>query len=613
MDYLRLYENEDLESKICNIVYGDEDYIDALRKNNFYELHYFLSPLRHDLFKWYPFKEDGSLLEIGASYGQLTSLFTSKVDHVVAVEDRKIKCDIISKRAENATVLLSDFNDLQLDEKFDYIVLCNIFEYAKSFYDSENPYVDYLNYLKGFLKEDGVILMALSNRLGLKYFAGFKEEHTSQYFTGIEGYKNIDYVQTFSKPEITNIIENAGFSNYKFFYVYPDHVFTEVITTDKLINKMPFNGINEYADERILFFDEIRLNLTLSQDNMSQYFANSFLIEIRSSDMNYLTDKINYIKAGSQRKEEFQIFTTIWDDGKVSKSPGSPKANAHVKRMFDECKGTMGKIRCLDAEMKGDTLYYDFLNEHSYESMIMEALIDDDKDKFFKLLEDFYDALFYGSFESDEYANEEFLSVFKDKSDIKFHCHEKTYLDLNLGNIFMINGEFICVDYEWIFDFKIPLEYIFFRTINHHLFGNKLIHEFTNYEEIFDHFNLDIKNRSLFQGWECDFLRYILERPPFTKSKIITLENIEKYDNFEEYVNKYNYMFSRNLNPYKWNSFKREIIMNQQKDIDLKNKEIKRKNKELKKKNKEIESLLNSKSWKITKPLRKVKSIIKRQ
>ena len=569
--------------------------------------------MRHDLFKWYPFKEEGSLLEIGADYGQLTSLFTKKVSHVVAVEDIKSKCDIISKRAEDATVLLSDFNDLQLDEKFDYIVLCNIFEYARSFWNSENPYVDYLNYLKGYLKEDGIILLALSNRLGLKYFAGFKEEHTNQYFTGIEGYNNIDYVQTFSKPEISNIIENAGFSNYKFFYPYPDHVFPATITTDKLINKMPFNGIHEYSDERILFFDEIKLNLTLSQENLSQYFANSFLIEIRSSDRNYPTDKINFVKAASQRKEEFQIYTTIWDDGKVSKSPASPKAKSHIKRMFDENNGTMGKIKCLNAEMKGDSLYYDFLEENSYENLIMEAIIEKDKDKFFKLLEDFYDALFYDSFESVEYADEEFLSVFKEKSDIKFHCHEKTYLDLNLGNVFIIDDEFICIDYEWIFDFKIPLEYIFFRTINHHLFCNKLINEFTNYEEIFDHFNLDIKNMKLFQNWECDFLRYFLNRPPFTKSKIITLENIEKYDSFEDYVNKDNYTIYGDFNPYKLDSFKRDIIMNQKKEIDLKNKEIEQKNKEIRKKDNEIESLLNSSSWKITKPLRKVKSLLKRQ
>ena len=61
-------------------------------------------------------------MEIGAGYGQLTSLFTQKVNRVVAIEDRQSKCNIISKRAEDATVLLSDFDDIELEEKFDYIV-----------------------------------------------------------------------------------------------------------------------------------------------------------------------------------------------------------------------------------------------------------------------------------------------------------------------------------------------------------------------------------------------------------------------------------------------------------------------------------------------------------
>ena len=45
----------------------------------------------------------------------------------------------------------------------------------------------------------------------------------------------------------------------------------------------------------------------------------------------------------------------------------------------------------------------------------------------------FYDAMFYNSFESDEYATEEFLKIFKVKSDIKFHCHEKSNWDLNFN------------------------------------------------------------------------------------------------------------------------------------------------------------------------------------
>ena len=49
-----------------------------------------------------------------------------------------------------------------------------------------------------------------------------------------------------------------------------------------------------------------------------------------------------------------------------------------------------------------------------------------------------------------------------------------------------------------------------------------------------------------------------------------------------------------------------------QNEIELKNKEIRKLNKELEKKDTEINSLLNSKSWKMTKPLRKFKSILKK-
>lgn len=137
MDYKRLYEDDNLENDIKHIVLKKDDYSDEVSKYNSFEYHYFLSHLRHNLFLWYPFNNEGSLLEIGSSYGQLTSLFTQKVNHVVAVENTQSKCDLISKRAKDAEVILSDFNNIDVDNKFDYIVLCNIFEYANEFYDSK--------------------------------------------------------------------------------------------------------------------------------------------------------------------------------------------------------------------------------------------------------------------------------------------------------------------------------------------------------------------------------------------------------------------------------------------------------------------------------------------
>ena len=250
MSFIRLYEDKNLEKEIKKIGQNQE-FLNIISKNNSFEYYYFLYFIRHNLFNWYPFKKDGNLLEIGSGYGQLTSLFTQKVNNVTVIEDSESKAEFISNEVN---VLVTDFNKLDISEKFDYIILCNIFEYTKSFFDSENPYEDYLKYLKTFLKEDGVILIALSNRLGLKYFAGFKEEHTNQFFAGIDGYFNENNVETFNKFELIRIIENSGFDNYKFFYPYPDHEFPQIINTDKFINKIPYTKRPIYFKQRSYFF-----------------------------------------------------------------------------------------------------------------------------------------------------------------------------------------------------------------------------------------------------------------------------------------------------------------------------------------------------------------------
>ena len=63
--------------------------------------------------------------------------------------------------------------------------------------------------------------------------------------------------------------------------------------------------------------------------------------------------------------------------------------------------------------------------------------------------------------------------------------------------------------------------------------------------------------------------------------------------------------------PKAYNQLKKELDL-KNKELKKKDKIIKNKNKEIRKRDKKIDSLLNSKSWKITKPLRKFKAILKK-
>jgi len=611
MDFLKKYEINESELKII----ANQDFKEVVKKNNSFENYYNLYKLRQNLFNWYPFKNEGNLLEIGAGYGQLTSLFVQKINNVVVIEDSESNAEFISNKVKEANVFVSDFDKIEVNEKFDYIILCNLFEYAKLFYDSDNSHVDYLKYLKTFLKDDGVILIALSNRLGLKYFAGFKEEHTNQFFKGIDGFSGTDNVQTFTKPELIKIIENAGFDNYKFFYPYPDHEFPQIINTDKFVNLIPYTKKPIYFKQRSNLFDEGVLNQTLANDGMADYFSNSFLIEIRNSNKNFKTDNINFIKVNAQRKPEFQNITIIHNN-KISKYPISNKANDHIKKMYGENEGSFGKIKYLKSEFENNILSYEYIQNKSLKNLIEESIRDNDKKSFNKLIQDYYDALIYNSYETDSYASDNFISIFKKKSTEKFHCHVKSNLDLDFSNIFIINDEFIAVDYEWIFNFPVPIEYIFYRTIKYNIESNPLFNKFTSFTEIFRYLRLNLSHIELFEIWDKNLFKYIYEPIPVNDHKIIPKENLDYAENIDEYVELV--IKSKDINSHNFESLKKDIVLNQRRIINQKNNEIRKKDNELKQKDnevknkkKEINNLLNSTSWKITKPLRKFKSIFK--
>jgi cyclopropane fatty-acyl-phospholipid synthase-like methyltransferase len=65
-------------------------------------------------------------------------------------------------------------NDIKLEEKFDYITLIGVLEYAGMFTHTNNPTVDFLKNIKRYLKDDGTIILAIENKFGLKYWSGVR-------------------------------------------------------------------------------------------------------------------------------------------------------------------------------------------------------------------------------------------------------------------------------------------------------------------------------------------------------------------------------------------------------------------------------------------------------
>lgn len=277
-----LYSDGDIEEELLRLVKHNSDYADIIFKDNRWPILYHLSPIRRNLLEWFPFHATSSLLEVGAGCGALTGLFCEKVKTVTAVELSKRRAEIIANRHcihQNLEIIVGDLNSIPFQTKFDYITLIGVLEYAGKFSQSSQPHVDLILRLKELLTPNGILIVAIENKFGLKYWAGANEDHTCRLFDGIEGYPNCSDIATFSKFELEEILGSA-FNNLTFHYPTPDYKMPQQVFSDGYLPNMGqmFGYAPNYDQNRIRLFNEQLVLDNIIKSKQFSFFANSFLV-----------------------------------------------------------------------------------------------------------------------------------------------------------------------------------------------------------------------------------------------------------------------------------------------------------------------------------------------
>ena len=277
------YSDGEIEDTLLEIVKTHRDFDTLLANDSRWPILYHLSPIRQNIINWYPFSRDASCLEIGGGCGAITGALCQALRSVKVVELSKRRSMINYERHksyEHLEIIVGNLNDIEFKEKFDYITLNGVLEYAGAFTKTEKPYRDFLKQIKSYLKKDGKLFIAIENRYGLKYFAGAKEDHTGREFDGISGYPDNDSVRTFGKKELEDLLTESGYSDQTFYYPHPDYKMpTEIYSDDwlpdpeKQMNKTP-----NYDQERLDLFNEEEAFRGIIENNQFPFFANSFLV-----------------------------------------------------------------------------------------------------------------------------------------------------------------------------------------------------------------------------------------------------------------------------------------------------------------------------------------------
>jgi SAM-dependent methyltransferase len=251
-------------------------------------IRYHLSPQRHMLLNWYPFRESSSLLEIGAGCGALTGLFLEKLSEVTCNELSPSRAEIIKKRfkdRKNLSVYSGDINDFKSKKKFDYVTLVGVLEYAGKYSKSTSPYEELLTTTRRLLKPTGRLLLAIENKIGLKYLSGAPEDHTGIVFDSLENYPQDHGIRTFTRQELLTLLENSGFNEHEFYYPFPDYKLPQIVFSEtglQSLNKLTKSTITATVDYSTTFdqlFNEVALSHLLAKEDVLHKFSNSFLVD----------------------------------------------------------------------------------------------------------------------------------------------------------------------------------------------------------------------------------------------------------------------------------------------------------------------------------------------
>ena len=241
--------------------------------------------------------------------------------------------------------------------------------------------------------------------------------------------------------------------------------------------------------------------------------------------------KVLYTKYNSLRKTEYQIKTSIIDeDGKryVIKEVMNNKALKGIERMkksYAILKDTYKKIIVIPYTEANEKIKFEFIKGDSLIDDIdfKYEEIDTIVDKIKKLINVVLD------------VKEEYIEPFSmsDKfSDMFPGCipdNEKAFkianIDSILSNFVKVNDDIYCIDYEWVCDFDIPVNYIVYRTVIY-LYNDKagVLSRRIGLDDFLEKFGFESSKLEIYNQMEECFQQYVHGE----KRKFSYLQNYNK-------------------------------------------------------------------------------------
>jgi len=329
---------------------------------------YHLSSSRANILRPFePHLRDASVLEIGAGCGAITRYLGECGANVLALEGSRRRAAIARSRCcglENVTVVADLFEQWECPWQFDFITLIGVLEYATVFGRGASPVEEMLRHAAKRLKPGGHLIVAIENKLGLKYFAGALEDHTGITMYGLEGCYQPQQPRTYGRYELSSMLHNAGFRSVEFLAPFPDYKFPSAIVTERGFSEGQFDAAafawqsvcRDPQLPRLLCFAPALVWPAVIENRLGLDLANSFLIVCTMSEKSVFRTESLAWQYATERKKAFCKSThfVMSDDGSIQVernwlAPGDTHENGLIQMSLphSECY-TRGSLLSYD-------------------------------------------------------------------------------------------------------------------------------------------------------------------------------------------------------------------------------------------------------------------------
>ena len=285
---------------------------------------YHLSRRRAQLLRPLTYERATPVLEVGCGCGAITRFLGETFDDVVSVEGSAERAAIARKRCrdlDTVSIVSAPVQTIRFRRPFGIVFCVGVFEYSSSFVEGDDPYAAIVDYFADSLDDDGVLVLAIENQFGLKYFASASEDHTKTRYDGIEGYPRYPgKARTFGHAALERRLA-ARFPSIEFLLPFPDYKVPDAVVAERLFRHVDAAPLlsafrsRDYLKPYAPRFDERLAWRSLTENGMAPFFANSFLV-VASKRPNQRRVRMDdlAVRYNRDRAEPFHTQTRIFLD-----------------------------------------------------------------------------------------------------------------------------------------------------------------------------------------------------------------------------------------------------------------------------------------------------------